>query len=122
LPAPPIAIAAAAVEFNTDVWKLIAVRRSRSLRVGNVTWSKGRIDRRQLQRQWPHHVALPAGTVRGPASSETVRGFAGTLSVAPLTYSLCRDDRGFVVFCFAKPKDAQAFAERFGGERLTGDN
>jgi hypothetical protein len=24
----------------------------------------------------------------------------------------------FVVFCFAKPEDAQAFAERFGGERL----
>jgi hypothetical protein len=24
----------------------------------------------------------------------------------------------FVVFCFAKPEDAQAFAERFGGELL----
>jgi hypothetical protein len=32
-----------------------------------------------------------------------------------LTYSKCRDDRGFVMLCFAKP---EAFAERFGGIRL----
>jgi hypothetical protein len=24
----------------------------------------------------------------------------------------------FVVFCFAKPEDAEAFAKRFGGKRL----
>jgi aldose 1-epimerase len=44
---------------------------------------KGQIDRRQLQRLWPHHVALPAEAVCGAANSETVRGLAGALSVAP---------------------------------------
>jgi len=55
---------------------------------------------------------------RPVVNDEVVRGFADTWSVAPRPYHLRRDDLDFVVFCFAKPEDAQAFAERFGGERL----
>ena len=39
-------------------------------------------------------------------------------TVAPLTYSLPRDDGDFVALCFAKPEDAEAFCDRFGGEWL----
>jgi hypothetical protein len=83
-----------------------------------MTRRKGEISRRRLRRWWPHHVALPAEAVRGLANAETVRGFAGTLSVAPLTCSLRSEAGDRVVFCFATAEDAQAFADRFGGERL----
>jgi hypothetical protein len=73
-----------------------------------MTGRKGELTRARLQRQWPHHVALSADKVLGLKNSENVRGFADTLSVAPLTYSFRRDGLDFVVFC-----------ERFGGERLT---
>jgi hypothetical protein len=82
------------------------------------TRRKGELTRARLNREWPHHVAVPAEKVRGLANSAAVRGVAAALSVAPLTYPLTRDDRDFVVFCFAVPEAAQLFADSVGGERL----
>jgi hypothetical protein len=65
-----------------------------------MTRRKGEVTRSDLKRKWPHHVVLPADKVRGLANSGLVRGFADTLSVAPLTYSLRRNDSDFIVFCF----------------------
>jgi hypothetical protein len=80
---------------------------------------KGEITLPEIKRKWPYHVALAADKVRGAVNSQIVWSFAETLSAAPRPYSLRRDDGEFVVFCFARAEDAQAFAERFGGERLS---
>ncbi len=85
-----------------------------------MTRRKGEITLPEIKRKWPHHVALPADKVRGVKNSQIIWGFAETLSAAPRPYSLRRDDGEFVVFCFAKPEDAEVFRERFGGERLSG--
>jgi hypothetical protein len=85
-----------------------------------MTRRRGQITRAQLRQWWPHHVVLSADKVKGLHNSTTVHDFANTLSVAPRTYWLRRDDAEFVVFCFTKPEDAETFCKRFGGERLSG--
>jgi hypothetical protein len=31
---------------------------------------------------------------------------------------MCDDGKEFVIFCFFKPEDAEAFGERFGGDEV----
>jgi hypothetical protein len=88
-----------------------------------MTHHKREITRSDLKRRWPHRVTLPAEKVRGPVNREVTFCAAGVLSAKPLTYSLERRDGGdFVVFCFAEPEEAEAFAKQFGGERFRADH
>jgi hypothetical protein len=77
------------------------------------------ITKTDLRRRWPHCVLLPADKLRGLMNSEIVRAAAAALLAAPLTYSVRRNHLDFVVFCFAKRENADAFSERFAGKRMT---
>ncbi|HKD24587.1 MAG TPA: hypothetical protein VKC66_01535 [Xanthobacteraceae bacterium] len=78
---------------------------------------KGEIALDDIKRGWPNHVALPAHRVEG-ANYKVVRRFVGALSVAPLAYGFRRNNVDYVVICFAKAEDADAFCWRFGGEHV----
>jgi hypothetical protein len=78
---------------------------------------KGELTRAAVNRGWPYQVALPAAACSGrlyPEKQEFCRG----LSLCPRGRSFRRDDRDYIVYCFSDPADAQAFHERFGGERV----
>jgi hypothetical protein len=65
-----------------------------------------------------HHAALPAekGASRREPGGDILRR-RGPIGDTAHVFPRC-DDTDFVVFCFAKPEDAEAIAKRFGGERL----
>jgi hypothetical protein len=52
--------------------------------------------------------------LRNLKNSEMTYAFAGTLSGAPRTYSIRRDDSDFVVFCFAQSDPSSHIAARRG--------
>jgi len=79
---------------------------------------KGEITARQIRRQWPYRVELPAEAVRGLTNSAATWGLAKELGAAPYPLSAFHDDRDFAVFHFKTAEDAQIFHKRFGGELL----
>lgn len=82
-----------------------------------MTRRKGELNHGQIDRAWPHQVALPAEKCRGDLFY-TTHHFCEGLSVCQRTKHFYRDDRDYVVFCFADPEHADLFKARFGGEAI----
>jgi hypothetical protein len=80
-----------------------------------MVYRKGELRKAMMDRQWPHHVALPAMRCHGH-NYITLRLFCEPLSLCPRTHSFRRGDHDMIVFCFAEPAHAEQFRARFGGE------
>jgi hypothetical protein len=63
---------------------------------------------------WPHEAAVTAETCRGDGYL-TTHFFCTELSLCPRHWYYRREDRDYVVFCFADPAHAALFRKRFGG-------
>ena len=76
---------------------------------------KGELSRRIIDLDWPHQVAIAAEKVRGDGYVTTYY-FCEGLSLCPRQAWFRRDDRDYIVFCFADPAHAEQFRVRFSGE------
>jgi hypothetical protein len=76
---------------------------------------KGELSPSEINKGWPHQVAVPEKTSVGPGYKIT-HDFCKELSLCPRGHSFKRDREWWSVFCFAEKADAEKFKERFGGE------
>ena len=76
---------------------------------------KGELSQRTIEREWPFQVAVTAETCLG-GGYVTTHYFCDSLSLCPRHGYFRRDDRDYVVFCFAEAEHAELFRARFNGE------
>ena len=79
---------------------------------------KGELSQTTIDREWPFQVAITAETCRGDGYL-TTHYFCEGLSLCPRHRYFRRDDRDYVVFCFAVVADAEVFCARFNGEMVS---
>ena len=69
-----------------------------------------------LDREYPHHVSLPAEEAEKLRKRLLIA--CAALNTASRTRTVSRNDRKFVIYRFASETDARGFIDLFGGERL----
>ena len=85
-----------------------------------VVYRKGELSKGEMDRQWPHQVALPVEAVTGK-NTTIIDRFCRGLSVCPRHHTFRHHAQEFIVYCFATQGDADYFRTFFGGEAITPD-
>jgi hypothetical protein len=68
----------------------------------------------QLDRQWPHQIAVPAArTLLG--EYHAALAFCAGMSLAPRGHSVVHNDIHYNVWCFAEAEHAARFKSRYDG-------
>lgn len=81
---------------------------------------KGEITKAAIDRGWPYQVSLDADTVRRRFAE--IEAVTQQFSRAPRGHAYRRNDRDYVVYCFADPHHAEQFATLFDGQEMTPDS
>ena len=76
---------------------------------------KGELSKLEIDRQWPHQVAVEAYRCTGENYIKH-RLFCQDMSLCARGHFFYRDGVGFNVYCFAERDHAEQFRDRFGGE------
>jgi hypothetical protein len=85
-----------------------------------LTRRKGEITARMNERDFPHIVELPLPSSGFRSKSDDILAFHRERGIERRRGRGWHDDEQYYVrYCFADPAHADAFRERFGGERLT---
>jgi hypothetical protein len=63
---------------------------------------KGELSASQIDREWPHQVALPADFITG-RRQQFIEHAKSELGGCPRGHSVRHNDVGYVVFCFSTP-------------------
>ena len=83
-----------------------------------MTRARGQMTKSAIDAGWPHQVEISGRVVS--ANFDAINAFCQGRSLAPQhgrrSY---RDDEDHLRYCFAIEADADAFAARFGGRRVT---
>jgi hypothetical protein len=87
--------------------------------VASLSRRKGEITARMNERDYPHLVELPLPPGGFRSMTEDILAFHSECGIQNRR-GRGRNDVGqfFVTFCFADPAHAEAFRDRFGGERM----
>jgi hypothetical protein len=88
--------------------------------VASLSRRKGEITSRMRERDYPHIVELPLPPSGFRSQSDDMLAFHRERGIEPRRGRGWHDDEQYYVrYCFADPAHADAFRERFGGEKLT---
>jgi hypothetical protein len=79
-----------------------------------MVYRKGAMTKAQIDREWPHQVALSAEFIRG-RNSTIIDRFCRGLSLCPRHHSYERNGERYVVYCFADRMEAEFFQMHFDG-------
>jgi hypothetical protein len=76
---------------------------------------KGELSSAQIDREWPHQVALRADFICG-AKHAIIEQIKAELGGCPRGHTVRHNDTGYVVYCFSDLLKADTFRELFRGE------